>query len=185
LKIHIVQFLRALFADKNANMHLLWEASKQGHVDEVRRLIPISYCADWNSHPLINAARGGHAECVRLLIPVSNPKDYNTALWMASSRDSVECVKLLLAVADPLHNHSQALQSAVINKNQEIIDLLYPVSDPDAALDQIRKKYNTVGASPYQDFIERVEEGRFKRQLTKVVVDTRDKTPSSAPKRKM
>lgn len=186
MKNHLIQFVRALFADKHNNMLLLWEAAKQGNVDEVRRLIPISHCADWNSRPLINAVYGGHVECVRLLIPVSNPKDYNKALWFASGRDSVECVKLLLEVADPLHNNSQALQSAVIHKNQEIVDLLYPLSDPDAALKQILNKFKqTVGSSPYQDFIDRVEEGRFKRELTKAVEHKKETPTPSAPKRKM
>lgn len=79
----------------------------------------------------------GHTECVRLLIPVSDPRDYNTALWLASGSDSVECVKLLLTVADPKHKDSQALVSAVVRKNQEIIDVLYPVSDPDKALEDM------------------------------------------------
>ena len=192
MKIHIVQFLRewftdkqaTLFADKHANMRLLWDAASEGNVEEVRRLIPISYCANWNSQPLINAARNGHTECVRLLIPVSNPKDYNTALWFTSGTGNVECVKLLLTVADPKHDNSRALVAAVIRQRQDVIDLLYPVSDPDAALQQMRVRFKNLMA-PYQDFIERVEEGRFKRQLTKIVGDTRDQTPLSAPKRKM
>lgn len=166
-------------------MQLLWEAAKQGNVGEVRRLIPISHCADWNSHPLINAVRGEHVECVRLLIPVSNPKDYNTALVFACGRDSVECVKLLLEVADPLYNHSQALQSAVINKNQEIVDLLYPLSDPDAALKHLLNTFkHTLRPSPYQDFIDRVEEGRFQRQLNKEI-EAQQPTALSKLKRKM
>lgn len=164
-------------------MVLLWEAAKQGNADEVRRLIPISYCAQWNSTPLLNAVRNGHAECVKLLIPVSNPKDYNTALWFASARDSVECVQLLLTVADPKHKNSQALQSAVIHKKQEIIDLLYPLSDPDTALAEITTRFkNTI--DPYADFSQRVEEGRFHRQLNKVVAQ-RTTEAHSGPKRRM
>lgn len=184
MKTNIVQFVRALFADKSANMVLLWKAADEGNVEEVRRLIPISYCTKWNSRPLINAARNGHTECVRLLIPVSDPRDYNTALWFASGSDSLECVKLLLTVADPKHKDSQALVSAVVRNNQEIIDVLYPVSDPDKALEDMHMRYKYL-MEPYKDFAQRVEEGRFKRQLTKVVVDTRDETPSNTPKRKM
>lgn len=183
MKNQILQFLRALFADKDNNMVLLWEAAKHGNADEVRRLIPISYCAKWNSNPLMNAVRNGHAECVELLIPVSNPKDYNTALWFASGHDSVECVKLLLTVADPKHKNSQALQSAVVHGNQEIVDLLYPLSDPDVALAQMTTRFqNTMG--PYAGFAQRVEEGRFRRQLDKMVAH-RTTEAHPAPKRRV
>lgn len=190
MKPHIVQFVRALFtdtrslfADKNANMMLLWKAADEGDVEEVRRLIPISYCAKWNSKPLINAARNGHTECVRLLIPVSDPKDYNTALWFASGTGNVECVKLLLTVADPKHENSQSLVSAVIRKNQDIIDVLYPVSDPDVALEHMRVRFKHFMA-PYEDFIQRVEEGRFTRQLNKELEIQQPVSPTTR-KRKM
>lgn len=183
MKTHIVQFVRALFADKSANMVLLWKAADGGNVEEVRRLIPISYCAKWNSKPLINAARNGHTECVRLLIPVSDPRDYNTALWFASGSDSVECVKLLLTVADPKHKDSQALVSAVVRKNQEIIDVLYPVSDPDKALEDMHMRYKYL-MEPYKDFAQRIEEGRFKRQLNKELEIQQPASPTTR-RRKM
>ena len=173
----MIEYIKRLFADKSHNMILLWDAAHNGNLEEVRRLIPISYCDKWNSKALINAARKGHAECVRLLIPVSDPKDYNSALWFASGADILECVKLLLTVADPKYKDSQALVSAVIRKNQDIVDLLYPLSDPDKALKDMRVRYKYF-MEPYKDFSQWVEEGRFRRQLEAVT----DNSPCPAPK---
>ena len=58
---------------------------------------------------LRRASKIGHAECVKLLIPVSDPKaNESYALKIASTFGHIECVKLLIPVSDPKADNSYA-----------------------------------------------------------------------------
>lgn len=127
-------------------------AAEHGHTECVRLLIPVSEPHANKGYALCHAAAGGHTECVRLLIPVSDSSDRNQALISAASLGRPECVKLLIPVCDPKTNNSAALQKAVThlhqscidtNACQSCIDLLYPISDPYAALHQLQRDHPT------------------------------------------
>lgn len=91
--------LLALGADPMADASRpLFDASRKGHVECVRLLIPVSNTKALDSRALRGAALAGHAECVRLLAPVSNSSDDEfAALTSAASNGHAECVKLLLS----------------------------------------------------------------------------------------
>jgi len=72
------------------------------------------------------AARNGYLEIVKLLIPISNSKlDNSYALQWAAMKGHLEIVKLLIdSGADPNMNNSHALRWAVGNGHLDIIKLL-------------------------------------------------------------
>lgn len=129
-------------SDIEINTELLIEAAKQGNLDEVRRLIPLSDPKANDSLALRMAAQNGHIECVELLIPVSDPKAKDSyALRWAAQNGHVQCVELLVPISDPKADHSFALQSAVENGHTPCVDLLYPVSEPMVVMKKLQDKY--------------------------------------------
>ena len=105
-------------------------AADGGHVECVRRLIPVSNPRGWNSVALRMAANNGHTDCVRLLIPHSDPRAYESeALRYASSHGHVDCVRELIPYSDSRARNSKALCS---HGHTECVRLLAPVSDPRA-----------------------------------------------------
>ena len=111
----------------------LREAARNGHLELVKFLLPLSDPKAFNSSALRWAARNGHLEIVKLLLPVSDPKAENSeALRSAALNGHLEIVKLLLPVSDPKARNSDALRLAALNGHLEIVKLLLPVSDPKA-----------------------------------------------------
>lgn len=105
------------------NTELLLEAAKNGDINEVQRLIPISNPKHQHSAALRAAIDNDHTECVKALIPVSN--EYDFAMQAAAQHNKVEYVKMLLALSD---DHEMALHMAAGNNHIECVKLLLPGS---------------------------------------------------------
>lgn len=105
---------------KHNNQRLL-EAIKNGDVNEVQRLIPISDPNHENIFALRYAVERGNIECVKALIPVS--EKYDTALTAAARNNKVEYVKLLLPLSG---DHEEALNAAAKDNHIECVKLLLP-----------------------------------------------------------
>lgn len=90
-----------------------------------------------------------------------------------------DIVRALLPHSDPLFNHSCALQMASATQNQDIFDLLYPVSEPLKAL-KVMKKHSR--AFEYRMLEERIEQLKTQKALNKAVKKV---TPKSTLARKI
>ena len=122
------------------NTELLVTAAREGNVDEVRRLIPLSDPKADGNFALRLAAEHAHADCVTLLIPVSDPKAHDSeALRRTAQFGHTECVKLLIPVSDPKAHDSAALQWVAYYRHTDCVDLLYPVSDVAVALHHMKQ----------------------------------------------
>lgn len=187
--IECVSFLINHVDPKYHNSLALRYAALGGHAQLVEMLIDVSEPADLNSAALRDAAMLGHAQCVELLIPVS--KHFERALITAVEHEHVscvrllaphiditktdiltravqnkdiECVRILLPYSDPKFCNSDALQWASHHNNQDIFDLLYPVSDPQAALDEM------LSQGPPSEYTNMLE-ARIKVQLEKEFIE--------------
>lgn len=109
--------------DIEDNTKRLFEAAKNGDLNEVQRLIPISDPKDKYSVALRVAIDHDHTECVKALIPVSD--EYSDAMAEAARNNKVEYVKLLLPLSD---DHESALHAAAGNNHIECVKLLLPGS---------------------------------------------------------
>lgn len=67
--------------------------------------------------------------------PTANPK----TLVYAVRSQSLEIVCMVLPHCDPTAHCSAALQEAIAYQDQQMFDILYPVSDPQRAWDVVRK----------------------------------------------
>lgn len=152
------------------NNLLLCEAAAEGNVDDVTRLVQLCDAKWLNNLALREAACCGHTRCVELLIPHSSARDNNSlALREAAANGRHECVKLLMGVSDPndfpniLRYAAQggchkslalmlphvsdaksvtvALETAVIHKRYDCVDVLYPHANVGAALESLTNSY--------------------------------------------
>lgn len=95
-----------------------------------------------NSKLLIDAAREGDVSEVKRLIPISIPHAWeNLALCNAVTHGKHDVVHLLIAVCDVQLDDSKALRGAVKFGEDQMIDLLYPISDPRAALKRMQRNH--------------------------------------------
>lgn len=109
----------------------LVEAAKNGDVERVRRLLPVSDPKAGKSFALRLAAVNGHEECVRLLLPGSDPKaEDSQALRLAAGNGHEECVRLLLPHSDPNAENYKALRWAAENGHVECVKHLLAQSAP-------------------------------------------------------
>lgn len=157
------------------NNKLLIQASENGDVDEVRRLIPLSSPKAYKSEALLMAAMDGHTECVKLLIPVSDPKARKSeALVVAAEHGHIECVKLLIPVSDPKTNDSYALWVAVGNERTEIVELLIPLSNYHFIMHNLKSlNSDTTLLQQYVDNYEALQQKeRLANEVDKVVENT-------------
>lgn len=116
---------------------LLEQAIERKDNKEVARLVPL---LDEDAVPfsLWSAVANNYTYAVKLLVARSGCEDNEHSLWVAVSQGYVEGVKLLLPICDPRKNNSNCLQRAVLNDDMEIFELLYPVSNPRIALQELR-----------------------------------------------
>lgn len=122
-----------------ANTELLIQASKNGDLEEVKRLILVSNPKARSSSALILAAHNGHIDIVKLLIPVSDPKSNNSrALEMAANKGHIECIKLLI----PVSNCNSVLNTLQYEGNDTT--LLQQYIDEHEALQQKERLDNTL-----------------------------------------
>lgn len=88
------------------------------------------------------AVKNNDAECVQRLLPYTSEDRCSAALGQAHC--NIEIVKLLLEKADARWNNSVALGFACVSKQKDIFELLYPLSDPHAALHELQKRYTDI-----------------------------------------
>ena len=135
--LHVVKFTH------EANCALR-TAAKEGHIECVKLLLPVTDPKLNSSLALRFAVAEGHLDIVKLLLPVSNiKKGENSALCWAAMNGHLECVKILIDALDtsstePLLKESSSLWLATENGHFDIVKLLLPISDYKSVLNHIR-----------------------------------------------
>lgn len=114
-----------------------------------------------------------HVACLDLLAPYVSKDEANRVLAFMGGQCSVEILNVLLKYADPQYNNSRALQRAVKENAQRNIDILYPISDPVAAL-KVMQEGVLPKCTPedWMPLYERIESERLKSVLTNEVKST-------------
>ena len=142
----------------------LYQASEAGNVEEVRRLFgALGYVPEHvleiavnKNHPLVvqllashagedavarsicMAAEWGFLECVKILVAECERDAILSAAGDAAGEGQWEVVKYLIPLCDVKDCESHPLQMACIGEQLEMIEYLYPLSDPQAALKILR-----------------------------------------------
>lgn len=107
-----------------------------------------------------------HAACLDLLAPHISKDEANQMLALIGGQCSVDVLNILLKYADPKHNDSKALQKAVVENAQHNIDILYPISDPSAALKALQQSIVPIRIpQDWMPLYERIESDRIKDVL--------------------
>lgn len=91
-----------------------------------------------------SAVKNNDRTCVHRLLPYADQDSCSVALVEATRNLNFEFVHTLLKHSDPRWNGSAALQAAYIGKNPAMIDCLYSLSDPHAALYELQKRVTDV-----------------------------------------
>lgn len=82
----------------------------------------------------------GYADVVEFLIThVSISDPHSQFLTQAVFHGYIQCVTWMMSISDAKANNSRALQDALVFGHEDIFELLYPVSDPQAALYSMQK----------------------------------------------
>lgn len=98
---------------------------------------------------LFRAVDNNRIECVKFLLPLSDLRvergdivNGSTGLLLhtAVRNNNYEMVELLLPHCNPRIHNSLALQCASVGCDMDMVDLLYPLSDPTAALNDIHER---------------------------------------------
>jgi len=90
----------------------------------------------------MRAVQMGHLDDVKRLIPLCNPKhDASAVLWHAATIGNVECLKLLIPVCNPKASNSLALRCALYHQHHDCVVLLHPVSNVKKALESLSAGY--------------------------------------------
>ncbi len=115
-------------------------AAKEGDLHTITKIGEYAHVAVGGSCALRLAARGNHFAVVEYLLQFSSRTETTAALLEAIAFEHIEMVRFLLPRSSPKLNKSEALRYAVASKNQTIIDMIFPKSNPEAALQEIFKK---------------------------------------------
>ena len=87
------------------------------------------------------AAQLGKVDIIEVLLPCTNVKlQESEALRKAAEYGRLEAVKFLLPHSNPAAADSGALRYAVLNNRWDIVDLLWDVSEPEKALERMKKE---------------------------------------------
>lgn len=115
--------------------------------------------------PLLLAIDFGDQDVVEVLSAAYGVEGNSVALVAAAREGFVESLEILLPRADPLYRNSQALAAAAINGNDACVEVLYSISNPNAALESM-KAYYPHQAEKWVALEERVERERLQRILS-------------------
>lgn len=116
----------------------LWWAARDGYSDIVALLLPMTDPSARNYDALRAASKAGHVDCVQLLVEACDNIDHiNDAFWFSSEGQHKDAITLLLPKIQPKHRQSLLLCKAVHYANEDAFDILYPLSDPQAALQKL------------------------------------------------
>lgn len=77
-------------------------------------------------------------EIVRDMLATATDDEVVDAAGDAAFEGHIECLKLLMTRLDPKAYGSLALQCAIMGRKHDCIELLYPVSNPQEALDGLK-----------------------------------------------
>lgn len=160
---------------KNFDQQLV-KAAAAGDDEEVRRLIPL---ANTKNNEALKAALHSHCSaCVEMLLPVSDlsdPDEIGGMLIYAVESLDAACVKLFIGVCNPKFDNSLALRCAVVRGYTNIVDALFPVSEPRVALEDLQEKiprrHNRGGViedrvAKFQERVERFESEQQNKVLS-------------------
>lgn len=168
----------APLATRASRTNAFQEAAGYGNLECVKALQPyisdddnfwlLSFKECAHGSLLVGALPGfasdcNHAACLDILAPHVSKDEANKRLAFIGGQCSVDVLNVLLKYADPHHNNSKALQKAVLKNAQHNIDILYPISDPVAALKDMQ--CGVVPLCTPQDWMplfERIESDRLK-----------------------
>lgn len=116
------------------NSDALTVAARNGDLDEVRRLLPISDPSVYDYLPLTWASKYGYAETLHELLPVSNierPGVLNKMMQSAVHDGFVECFKVLFPYTKNIPvNLNGLLSAAATFKSIDILKFIAPLVDP-------------------------------------------------------
>lgn len=126
------------------------------------------------AHALSLAAANDHLQIVKTLLPVVPFENRSEALAQAVLHHHILLAMYLIPLCDPKGNNSQALQYAVEEKLFDIADVLYPLSDPQTALNCMRENWTLQHEDGHLQYLEdRIESERLKKVLSSEVSSPR------------
>lgn len=156
------------------NNFALVQACKDGNLDEVQRLLPMSNPRAHNSAAVRWAGDGGHLEIVRLLAPLSNLQSC-LAVQAAAINGQVEVLHCLLEYDIPPAIQRNALELAATACNAEIFKLLIPGSNYQQVLQNIqhtnavRATYGQIDTTVLEQCIQEYENEQQRQRLEQAV----------------
>jgi len=170
-------------------------AAEDGDHKKVKRLLTVADPEALGSRALLVACQKGHLECVKLLLPLASLEDSQSvgkqlaehgtspeALALLVNHDpkfapmllvhavtgkNLKAVTVLSELTDPKYKDSLALQWAVVTGQEDIVDVLFDVSDPKAALFCIQKQH-TDSPQHLAWFYDRVMENQNQKILSEI-----------------
>lgn len=103
-------------------------------IEQMKRILGF-VSADGVERALRVGLEYGYVDVVEFLIThVSISDPHSQFLTQAVFHGYIECVTWMMSISDAKANNSRALQEALVFGHEAIFELLYPVSDPQAAL---------------------------------------------------
>ena len=125
-------------------------------------------------HALLGAGRNGHAQVLELLLPLYKwPSAYTkkSVLCATVSGQSIKAVKTVLPYVTSKTHRTEALRVACQVNNQDVFDLLYPLSNPSSALKYMENR-KMVTEREKQMLKDAITAEQQKKILTQAVGDT-------------
>lgn len=142
-------------------------AAAEGFASVVDKLIPHVNDPTYLSSALKLAASNNHLQIVKTLLPWVPFEKRPEALSQAVINKHKEIVLYLIHLCEPKSNHSRALQFAVEDELFDIADMLYPVSNPQDALECMMMELELEpGHSIIRYLEDRIESERLKKVLS-------------------
>lgn len=125
--------------NRTAFLKTLVDAVGRNANDVVRVVLEHSEVARNGACVLAMAAVRRNPDLLPHLLPHLDKEACTAALENAAHHATARTVALLLTHATPKRDNSKALQWASVRGDQRMFDLLYPVSDPLAALEHLQQ----------------------------------------------
>lgn len=121
----------------------LLRAVSTGNVDLVKRLIPLTNPKDNEQDAFDTAIYWDYRDIIEALLPFVDPKAYGShSLVVAVQHASLDTLNRLLELTDPKANNSEALRVAADYQDAAKTLALIPVSDFDAACNELNDMYS-------------------------------------------
>lgn len=134
-----VQRLLLLTDPHTLGYQALLVACQKGHLECVKILLPFASLEDAQSVAQ-QVAQHGPSDALRLLVE-NDPELAPILLVHAVTGKNIKTTSVLCELTDPKFGDSLALQWAVITGQKDMVDILFSVSDPQAALLGIQNQH--------------------------------------------